>query len=210
MAHLRIFKLTDLTGERSPTAWVLAHLHLPRAQVVPRTLDPRPPSLVGLRVFGTQDSFGFECWTVDRTHRFIVHSPKKDSYSALFILYHLERFVDRMARRPDITTLELGGAILALFTQQEQLAPLLGRFPGLTRLSIGSTNEIPVDGGCPVELVEALRGRGKPLEELVFVGEPPFELEVWREKMEAAGVVSVTRAAVDGGSDEEEEEDEYQ
>ncbi|KAH9915948.1 uncharacterized protein BXZ73DRAFT_106014 [Epithele typhae] len=205
MSHLRILEFTENIDDQSRTAWVLERLRcharsspsrlqgLGRPEIfhyLPDTLADSIPfirSLVGLRAVAAKYSFGIEAWTADR---------------------RTERFVDR-TRPPDgISTLELGGTIVALFARQARLAVLLRRFPGLTQLSIASTNGIRVDGRCPVKLAEALRGRGKPLPELVFVGEPPFELEEWRDKMEAAGVGSVTRVAADGGSEEEEGKDE--
>ncbi|KAH9915950.1 uncharacterized protein BXZ73DRAFT_81219 [Epithele typhae] len=223
MAHLRLLEFTEVIHRQSDTVWVLSRLLLPRAQVIrldctgpnaphifyylPRTLAnsvPGLPSRTGLRVVAADHSFGIEVWNADGTRRFIVRCDVGDRHlPSDSALSYLEVFVDRV-RCPDVglSALELDGTAGSLFTQRAEWAALLRCFPKLTRLSIANTSENRVDGRL-AELTRALRERGEPLEELVFVGEPPLDLEMWKKKMKAAGVGSVTRvASTDGGSDD--------
>ncbi|KAH9915951.1 uncharacterized protein BXZ73DRAFT_106017 [Epithele typhae] len=218
MAHLRILEFTEEIDKQSVSAWVLGCLRLPRVEVVhlncegweasdifsylPHTLADSIPflsSLVELRVVSHLSSSGLEYCTADRTHRFIVYCDVEDWYLSIIpVLVNLVRFDDRIRRCDGTSTLELDDNTVALFTRQEQWAALLRCFPKLTRLSIAAADEIRLE-----ELAEALRERGEPLAELVLVGEPLLDLEVWREKMEAAGVGGVTRVeGINGGADD--------
>ncbi|KAH9910800.1 uncharacterized protein BXZ73DRAFT_83188 [Epithele typhae] len=212
MAHLRILEFKEYIEEQSDTAWVLERLRLPRAQVVhfdchgeyifdylPDTLAesiPFLPSLVGLRVAANRSSFDFEGWTAGETHRFIVDLASwwVTTASHSFVLEALERFVDTIPCPDGPSTLELDGRIVSFITERAEWAGVLRCVPKLTRLSIANTYEHRVDGHL-VELVNALRERGKPLAELVFVGEPPLDLEMWRGELGVVGVGSVTRVA---------------
>ncbi|KAH9915972.1 uncharacterized protein BXZ73DRAFT_106039 [Epithele typhae] len=209
MAHLRILDFTTNTPyNQLASAWVLERLRLPHAQVIrvewaggrtdtstifdhlPRTLTDSIPtlrSLVGLHVLSNRpESFTIEGWNADRTHRFIFHCYVGQWYGvSKSILNSLERFVD-IIRCPDgPSALKIDGRIVELLTRRAQWAAILRCFPRLTRLSIANTwpNPHRVNNHLE-ELAEALRERGKPLAELVYIGEPWFDLEIggrgWR------------------------------